>query len=205
MTSGENKTVEKRQRANELDRLLNESPAETLQRQRDTFWQLVDPFRQSVVIFGAGRLGRKVASALRQHGTEPLAFADNNQELWGQAFDGIAVHSPADAAAKWGQRAAFVISIWPAGAGDTYSDRRRHLEELGCAKVVPYLSLFWTDPAVYLPHFSLDAPQAILADAALIRQCAGLWSDEASADAFLGIMRWRLLADFDGIPRQSSH
>jgi FkbM family methyltransferase len=189
----------------ELDRMLGESPAATQARERDTFWRLADPFGKSFVIFGAGQLGRKVAHALRRHGVEPLAFADSNPQMWGRTVDGIAVRSPADAAAEWGQHAAFVISIWPSRASDTYPDRKAQLEKLGCAKVIPYLSLLWTDPAAYLPHFSLDAPHSILADTALIRRCAGLWADEASADAFLGILRWRLLADFGGIPTRSSH
>jgi FkbM family methyltransferase len=189
----------------ELERMLGESVAQTQARERDTFWQLAQPFGKSFVIFGAGHLGRKVAHALRRHGVEPLAFADSNSQMWGRSVDGITVRSPGDAAAEWGQRAAFVISIWPSRASDTYADRKAHLEELGCAKVIPYLSLFWTDPAAYLPHFSLDAPHSILAEADLIRRCAGLWADEASAEAFLGILSWRLLADFGGIPKQSSH
>ncbi|HEV3301068.1 MAG TPA: FkbM family methyltransferase [Planctomycetaceae bacterium] len=189
----------------ELDRMLSESPAAIDDRERNTFWRLADPFGKSFVIFGAGQLGRKVARALRQHGIEPLAFADSNQKIWGTSVDGIPVRSPADAAAEWGQRAAFVISIWPSRASDTYADRERRLQELGCVKVIPYLSLFWTDPAAYLPHFSLDAPRSILAEDSLIRRCAGLWSDPASLHAFVGILRWRLLADFSGIPARSSH
>ncbi|HXY36169.1 MAG TPA: FkbM family methyltransferase, partial [Planctomycetaceae bacterium] len=72
-------------------------------------------------------------------------------------------------------------------------------------KVIPYLSLLWTDPAKCLPHFSLDAPHAILREAALIRGCASLWSDRESAESFLGILRWRLQADFGGIPKKSGY
>jgi FkbM family methyltransferase len=145
-------------------------------------------------------LGRKVADTLRRHGIEPLAFADNNSQLWGRPIDGIAVCSPADAAAQWGNRATFVISIWPSRASDTYPDRERQLRNSGCASVIPFLPLLWTDSAACLPHFSLAAPHVILADAPLIRRCGSLWTDPASADAFLRILRWRLLADFSGIP-----
>jgi FkbM family methyltransferase len=194
----------------ELEQLLNEPPAATLERERTTFWRLADPFQTGpfqtgFVIFGAGQLGRKVASALREHAIEPLAFADNNPKLWGSSVDGIAVKSPADAAAEWGARAAFVISIWPARARDTFADRKRLLEELGCQKVIPYLSLFWTLPAKYLPHFSLDSPRSILSESALIRRCGALWSDRESWESFLGILRWRLLADFSGIPTKSRY
>jgi FkbM family methyltransferase len=191
--------------SDELDRMLSESPAATQDRERNTFWRLAEPFGKSFVIFGAGQLGRKVARALRQHGVEPLAFADSNPKIWGSTVDGIAVRAPADAAAEWGKRAAFVISIWPSRGNDTYLDRERQLQELGCVKVIPYLSLLWTDPAAYLPHFSLDAPHSILADADLIRRCGALWADQESAESFLGILRWRLLADFSGIPKRSVH
>jgi FkbM family methyltransferase len=201
----ENSVLENGQHWDELEKLLSESPAATQERERDTFWRLADPFDKSFVIFGAGQLGRKVARALRQHGIEPLAFADSNPQMWGRAVDGTTVRSPTDAATEWGQRAAFVIAIWPSRANDTYFDRVRQLQQLGCAKVIPYLSLLWTDPAAYLPHFALDAPHSILAEADLIRRCAGLWSDRASAEAFLGILRWRLLADFSDIPARSIH
>jgi FkbM family methyltransferase len=184
----------------ELDRLLGETPSAAEERERSSFWRLAEPFCRRFVIFGAGQLGRKVADTLRRHRIEPLAFADNDSQLWGRPIDGIAVCSPADAAAQWGNQATFVISIWPSRASDTYLDRERQLRNSGCVNVIPFLPLLWTEPAACLPHFSLAAPHLILADAPLIRRCGSLWTDPASADAYLGILRWRLLADFSGIP-----
>jgi FkbM family methyltransferase len=189
----------------ELEQMLSESPAATRERERDAFWQLADRFDKEFVIFGAGQLGAKVAHALRRHGIEPIAFADNNTQLWGRSINGIPVTSPADAAMQWGQRAAFLLAVWPSRAADTYADRRKQLEGLGCIKVIPFLSLLWTDPEAYLPHFSLAAPHDILADAPLLRRCMGLWGDQASADAFLGILRWRTLADFSGLPPKADY
>jgi FkbM family methyltransferase len=187
----------------QLDRLLGESPVAARKREQSTFWRLAEPCGQRFVIFGAGQLGRKVAGILRRHAIEPLAFADNNPTIWGESVEGIAVRSPADAAAEWGNHATFIISIWPSRASDTYLDRERQLRDSGCVNVIPFLSLLWTASDDCLPHFSLAAPHAILADAPLIRGCGRLWTDSASAEAFLGILRWRSLADFSGIPRKS--
>lgn len=93
---------------NELDSLLDEDVTSVINRERTFFDKLAEGFGKSLVLFGAGNLGRKVLARLRQDNIEPLAFTDNNPGLWGKDLDGIKVLSPEDAAKKFGDQAAFI-------------------------------------------------------------------------------------------------
>src|SRR5438105_15270393 len=92
----------------ELEHLLGEDVQDAKRRAQTAFDQQVAPFENALVLFGAGHLGKKTLRGLRQAGIEPLAFADNNSELWGTRIDGLEVLSPEDAATRFGKHAAFV-------------------------------------------------------------------------------------------------
>ena len=122
-----------------LDDLLSETVSEAVSRERGQFDELAGPLQKSLVLFGARKLGRKTLSGLRPSGVEPLAFADNNVELWGTSIDGIPVLSPEDAARRFGPSAAFVITIWGRGRLDSMSARTQNLKDLGCRTVIPFV------------------------------------------------------------------
>src|SRR6185369_10212652 len=95
-----------------LEMLFSEPMEDVRKREQFKFDALAAPFEKSLVLFGAGGLGKKTLVGLRRIGIEPLAFADNNPDLWGKYIDGIQVLSLKDAAKKFGQNAVFVITIW---------------------------------------------------------------------------------------------
>src|ERR1039458_3997971 len=95
-----------------LETLLGESAESAQRREQTAFDELAAPFERRLVLFGAGRLGRRTLTGLRNHGVEPLAFSDNNSAVWGKTIDGLPVLSPRDAAKKLGETAAFVLTIW---------------------------------------------------------------------------------------------
>src|SRR5262245_19194098 len=84
----------------QLKELLTEGAAGAINRQRTSFDESAGAFRKSLVLFGAGNLGRKTLAGLRRLGIEPLAFADNNSSLWTEPLNGIPVMSPQKAAAR---------------------------------------------------------------------------------------------------------
>lgn len=51
-----------------------------------------------LVIFGAGKTGRKIYSYLEINGLahKLKCFCDMNEELWGQAIDGVIIKNPED-------------------------------------------------------------------------------------------------------------
>ena len=68
----------------ELEFLLSEDIATAKRREQSAFDVMAAPFNNSLVLFGAGNLGRKTLRGLRSAGIEPLGFADNNPALWGK-------------------------------------------------------------------------------------------------------------------------
>jgi FkbM family methyltransferase len=174
-------------------------------RERATFDDAVGTRGRSLVLFGAGGLGRKTLRGLRQAGIEPLAFADNNQNLWGKSVEGLPVLSLADAGREFGGTAAFVCTIWRGEGTDTMETRTNQLRAAGCSAVVPFGPLFWKYPEVFVPHYSFDLPHKVLEAADAIREACRIWSDDASRREFLAQIRWRLELDFDGLPRPVKH
>jgi FkbM family methyltransferase len=184
----------------QLDELLSESVDDARERERATFDKCIAPFGKRLVLSGAGNLGRKVASALRAEGIEPLAFVDNNEKLWGTEIDGVAVLSQPEGAKRFGQSATFCVTIWRGEGTDTMSERFRPLLSHGCANVIDFGPMFWKYSERLLPHYSLDLPHKVLLAAEKVRAGFDLWHDDSSRAEYLAQVRWRLRLDFDNLP-----
>ena len=189
----------------ELDQLLRETPESVRRREQSRFDELTAPFTRSLVLFGAGNLGRRTLAGLRALGIEPVAFSDNNPLAWGKGIDGLKVLPPTEAADQYGQTAAFIVTIWGGRGTERMSARCRQLADLKCARVVPFAFLYWKHPEVFLPHYALDLPSRTLAAVDQVREAFDLFDDEASQREFVGQIRWRLHLDFDALPLPVAH
>lgn len=181
----------------ELDRLLNIDISSIKVDEENKFDRLVAPYQDKLVLFGAGKLGRKTLSGLRNLGIEPLAFADNNPNLWGNEIDGIKVLSLKDAIEKYGQKAAFVITIWRANDPAAMTIRLQQLRNMRCEKVVPFNYLFWKYADEFLPYYGIDQPHKIVEQASSVKKAFQLMADEASQKEFITQVKWRLHGNFD--------
>lgn len=189
----------------ELDALLSEDPAAARQREAGRFDTLAAPHADTLVLFGAGNLGRRTLAGLRKLGVEPVAFSDNNAAAWGKEVEGVPVYSPAEAAERFGQSAAFVVTIWGGRGTERMSARCAQLASLGVARVVPFAFLYWKHPDVFLPHYALDSAHKVLAAAEQVRAAFEIFDDEASLREYVGQIRWRLQLDFDALPLPVAH
>jgi FkbM family methyltransferase len=148
-----------------------------------------------IVLYGAGRLGRKTAGALRLRGVEPLAFADNDARLHGGEVEGVPVLSPAAAAGRWGAGALFVVTTFrPNGGGMRF--RLNELASQGCRRAASFLPVGWRHEGI-LPHFGADLPSRLLRHAGHLREVGDLLSDEISRETFRLELAWRLRAEFE--------
>ncbi|MCX6006832.1 MAG: FkbM family methyltransferase, partial [Chloroflexi bacterium] len=189
----------------QLEGLLSEPIISAMDRERNTFDELATPFNNSLVLFGAGGMGRKTLAELRQVGIEPLVFADNNASLWGYKVEGVSVFSPQAAAQQFADRAAVVVTIWRAGGNHRLEHTRQQLLALGCSKVVSFGPLFWKYADIFLPYYAIDLPHRLLPQADQIVRAFGLWADGASRREYLAQVRWRLQLDFDSLPSPVAH
>jgi len=183
----------------QLDELLSEDLQNIIDREKESFDKLVKPFGNSLILFGAGQLGRKVLNVLRSAGINPLAFTDNDQNLWDKTIDNLKVLSPVNAAKEFGNKAAFIVTIW--SYGYSFLDVRQQLKMLGCKKIVPCLPLLWKYHEHLLPNFCLDLPHLTFQYPEAIRQTFSLWMDEKSRECFIAFLRWRLFLDYNNLPK----
>ncbi len=167
--------------------------------------EMAGPSRDLIVLFGAGRVGRKTLAGLRSVGVEPIAFVDNDARLWNTPVEGVKVFSPEEAARRYGDQATFVISIWRGEATDRMAEREAQLRSLGCRYVVPFPPLFWKHAEAFLPHYAVDLPHLVHQQANDVHRAGRLLSDDASRSEYLSQLRFRLLGEFDALYSPAQH
>lgn len=204
MVSGARGLAEKDMTA-ALEELFAEGEAGATAREQSAFDLIAGPSKNLIVLFGAGRVGRKTLTGLRKAGLEPLAFADNDARLWSTSVEGVEVLSPEEAARRHGDQATFVITIWRGEATDRMAEREAQLRSLGCKYVVTFPPLFWKHAKAFLPHYAVDLPHKVHQQEDDVRRAGRLLSDDASRDEYLGQLRWRLLGEFDALYRPVQH
>jgi FkbM family methyltransferase len=188
-----------------LEELFAEGEARATARERSAFDLMAGPSKGRIVLFGAGRVGRKTLTGLRDIHIEPIAFIDNDARLWNTSVEGVKVLSPEGAARLHGDQATFVITIWRGEATDRMAQREAQLRSSGCRYVVPFPPLFWKHAQVFLPHYAVDLPHRVHQQADDVRRAATLWSDDASRSEYLAQLRWRMLGEFDALYRPVQH
>jgi len=182
-----------------IEEILREDLATVKSREKNSFDQLIAPFNQSIVLFGAGNLGQQVLSQLRKDGVEPLAFADNNVAIHGTTVSGLNVLSPQSAAVQYGQSAAFVVTAW--NTNHSFVETKKMLEALGCAKVVSVATFRWKHPETFLPFFWAELPSKTCEHKEDILSILPLWADNFSRGEYLAQLQWRVWGDFDFLAR----
>jgi FkbM family methyltransferase len=159
-------------------------------REQNAFDKIAGPYADRLVLFGAGPLGKAVLAGLRKQGVEPLAFADNNQQLWCAEVSGLPVLSPADAVRQHGNAACFVVTIYQG------SQARRQLASMGCAHVAPFALLFWKYADAFIPHSGIDLPHRIREHSDEIRRCYSVLADHESRRELTEQLLWRYWFDY---------
>ena len=155
--------------------------------------------RSDVVLFGTGYLGKHVLADLRDLPYSPVAFVDNNPDLWGTQVQGIEVLSPDEAKDRFGDAALWLITIYTnsrvieqcRGLGVTWAT---------CAE------LSWILPKPHPNSFLFGEPEQLAESADEIATAASIWADAESEAEYRSQVRWRFLLDYSalGAPRPTS-
>jgi hypothetical protein len=135
----------------------------------------------TVILFGAGRLGRRVLAECRQRNLHVNCFSDNNPNLWGQTVDGLPVVVPADMP----QGYPVVVTIYNG------APVRRQVRALG--HVAVGCPSFLLKHGIKLPDFGIEPPSYYL-DRDVTDQSASLMpllSDQRSRDELRQQLIWR--------------
>jgi FkbM family methyltransferase len=189
----------------QLEALLVEGVDGASDRERHSFDGCAHPYGDTLVLYGAGGLGRRTLSGLRRHGVEPVAFADGNAAMWNREVEGVPVLSPEQAARRYGTSAVFVVTVWGALTKDRMHDRIHRLRRLGCERVMSFGPLYWKYPEHLLPHYGADLPHKVHEQADAVREAFALLADDDSRREYINQIRWRLLLDFDALAAPVDH
>jgi FkbM family methyltransferase len=189
----------------ELENVLSTSILDVQKWEENSFDNLIGKQPKSFVLFGAGGLGRKTLAGLRKLGNPPVAFTDNNRNLYGHEVDGVTVLSPEQAAHHYGEKAIFIITIYMDSAPGGIEPIIKKLIGLKCRNIISFLPLYWKYPDLFLPHYVYDLPYKIIASADHIRNAWNLFNDKLSKEEFLAQIKWRLNPNYDNIPNPASH
>jgi len=179
----------------QLESVLAESVASARERERQAFDQIAGPYAKSLVLYGAGNLGRKVLRGLRKHKLDAIAFADANPALDSRQVEGVPVFSPEEAVRRFRKEAVFVVCVWHPDRKHGVQDILDRLTALGAERVTSFVPLFWKFAETFLPYFFWERPSRLLANASQIRRCCEAIK-EASRNLFADQCRMRLNADF---------
>jgi len=183
----------------ELDELLKEDIISVRNRASTAFDALGQKIKaHGIILFGCGLFGKRILTGLRNIGIEPLGFSDNNKNVWNTETEGVKIYSPEEAANKFPD-AVFMVTIWSDAIGHPAKEIAKQLRQTNNVEVVSFFSLFWKYPEVFMPYFSIDAPDKTLLQADAIKQCFKLFHDEESKSEFVAQIRWRLQADYRGL------
>jgi len=182
----------------ELEELLAESPEAAGRRAALRF---AAGAGDRLVLYGAGTLGREALAKFRRSGVEPAAFADDTPSKQGTEVDGLPILPPREAAARFGARALFVVTILNPAL--RFLEARARLEAQTGARVVSFLDAAWGYPGAFLPHYQFVLPQEVLAEADGIRRAFGAFEEEESRRQFVAHLRFRLRLEHEALPPAS--
>ena len=184
---------------NMLSEVLTESVSSVKEREASALDRILRAHQNRVVLFGCGGLGRRTVEKLRELGVQPLAFCDNNASLWGTEIQGIPVLSVAQAAAKFGNDALFLIAVW--NPHHWYGETAQQLRAAGARSITSYLPLFWRFPDDFLQVYLLnDLPAKVYQAKEDILAVEKLWADDISLRIYRANIYWRALGDPEFMP-----
>lgn len=182
-----------------LHEILTESISDVMEREASSLSSLLRERQNRCVIFGAGTLGRKAVSLLRELGTEPLALCDSNPDRWGTICCGLVIRSPSSAAAQFGTDAAFFVTIW--NDFHWFRDTLEKLTLLGCTSVSSYAPIFWRFGDRFMDLLLLnEPPHRLYRQLEDVYKAESLWADEESLATYRSNIVWRAKGDPSHLP-----
>ena len=178
---------------NQLEEIFNKDITALINEQKKAFEKLTAVTGEAFILFGAGRLGQITLAGLRKAGIEPLAFTDNNPQIWNTFIEGLRVISPQEAIGQYSQTVIFVITVYTSQS--VWNQLRPH-----GLKVVSFASLAWHYPQFLTPHGAVELPGKIFEQAVDIRKAFRLWADDISRREYLGQLFWQTSLDPSVLP-----
>jgi len=188
-----------------IEEVLAEPINGAQRRERVTFHEMLGCSDGSVVLFGAGQLGRLCAQALKRNNIPVRAFCDRKIDLHGSVCDGVEVMSPEKAVHGFGSSSLFIVAIWTGTASEGMNERLGYLQGQGARLAMPFPALLWSLGEKGMNFHSFELPSLSLSHADELRRFANLFEDEESLATLAALLRqrlWGIYSDEHPVPHQ---
>lgn len=149
---------------------------------------LIMDWKNPVVIFGAGKMGRIFKKNLGKLGVKTLFFADSNSQLWGKEIEGTKIISPQKLKISYYQRPILIASlIYEKEIYEKLSQLQYPLIYPLCFLNYKYPNIF-VSPEYFQKFSSLFSPE----NQQKILKLSELWEDNESKRVFFNLIKFRL-------------
>ena len=126
--------------------------------------------KEKIVIFGAGRIGKRVAKMMR-YDKDVLYVVDNDSKKWGLKVEGVAIHSPEMLLDNLDIKIVIALADYPPIV--------MQLENMGCSNYVYYSDVY---------GWQLDCKSRIILDRHIAERCSGQYSGRDIKNAWMNHM-----------------
>jgi FkbM family methyltransferase len=154
--------------------------------------------RRSIIVVGAGNLGKKIASFLIKKGFNFYSFTDNNPKRWGEKIGDKKIFSPSKLSHELKERAIWIVSIW--SPGHSYATTKNQLQNLEVANIFHAAALMQLFPEDLLPHYHFQTASYFIGHKDQITEVYENLADEESKKQFYDHINCRIHLNFEGLP-----
>ena len=158
------------------------------------------PVHASVLLYGAGNVGRDLLRVLRASGADVRAFLDRRAAP-GQAVDGSPVlHPGSGSLAPSERKLPVVLSLF--NRGIDVPALASELQRLGFESIVSFVDIHSRFPRELGDRFWLTGREIYEREAGTIAEAEGLFADEASRAFYRGMVWFRRTGDYSRLAPQ---
>lgn len=154
---------------------------------------------ESLILFGSGNLGRKIATYFKEQGYKILCFADNNPQKNETIIDDFVVYSPANAFEKFNKmNPTWVVTIW--SPGHSFKQTHNQLLNMGIKNIVPINNIFQIFSKDLLPYYHFEEPEYYNFSKAKINEAYSYLTDNESKIQYCKQLKARVGHSFNELP-----
>lgn len=153
----------------------------------------------NILVYGAGRNGRRFARALAAAGLNLVGFLDDTPSKQGTEVDGLPISSPTQGGQRYGAGTLVIVTMF--SPGHSFRATRRRLADLGFDSVMSLFDVAACLTDELLPFYFFDHPQRVLDARDAYYRLFDALIDQRSQEELLGHLAFRLYLDVDALPQ----
>ena len=151
----------------------------------------------SIILFGAGTIGRSVARGMKEHGVTDILFCDETPEKIGIVIDGVPVIGLQEGIDKHkGDR--WIVTIMCVDSRPIIARLRYY--GIVASAFLDFIRTPEADDYLFFPFGCLERPEVTFSQIDEVLQAVNLFDDKDSREVYLANLRFRCGAGADVLP-----